>query len=110
MINSLRDFIGECEKLGELSRVKAEVDWNLELGHVADISDRKSGPALIFEKVKGCQHSCLIAALSKRVRCAIALDMPVEMSRVEMAREWMLRVSKKRIAPTVISAGPVWII
>jgi UbiD family decarboxylase len=57
MINSLRDFIDECEKIGELARIGVEVDWNLELSHIADPSDQKGGPALIFENVKGSKHS-----------------------------------------------------
>ena len=107
MIDSLRDFIHQCEEIGEISRVTTEVDWNLELSHVADISDQKGGPALIFENVKGCRHSCLIAALSKPVRCAVALDMPLNMSRVDMAREWMRRVNRKMIPPQTVSSGPV---
>ena len=78
----MRDFIIECEKIGELARVKTEVNWDLKLNHVADLSDQKGGPALLFEKVKGCKDSCLIAALSKPSRCAIALDMPLTMRRV----------------------------
>jgi phenylphosphate carboxylase beta subunit len=106
MINSLRDFINECEKIGELARVRAEVDWDLELNHIADISDQRGGPALIFENVKGCKHSCLIAALSKPNRCAVALEMPVGMSRVQMAKEWMVRMSRERIPPKIVSSGP----
>ena len=83
------------------------MDWNLELSHIADISDQKGGPALIFEHITGCRNSCFVAALSKPVRCAVALDMPVSMSRVEMAREWMVRVNRKRIPPRVVSSGPV---
>ena len=107
MINSLRDFINECEKIGELARVKVEVDWNLELSHIADINDQKGGPALIFENVKGSKHSCLIAALSKQNRCAIALDMPLGMSRVQMAKEWMLRLKQGLVQPKIVPTGPV---
>lgn len=106
MITSLRDFLNECEKIGELARVKAEVDWDLELNHVADASDQKNGPALLFENVKGAKDPCLIAALSSRNRCAIALDMDLGMTGVQMAREWMVRM-KKRIPPKVIPTGPV---
>jgi len=31
----LRDFIKKCEEEGESKRIKAEVDWNLELSHIA---------------------------------------------------------------------------
>ena len=41
-INDLRDFIALCEKHGELKRVKAEVDWNLELSHIAKLNEEKA--------------------------------------------------------------------
>ena len=31
----LRDFIKKCEGEGELKRIKVEVDWNLEMSHIA---------------------------------------------------------------------------
>ena len=52
MINDLRDFIKACEKEGLLHRVSAEVDWNLELSHVAKVNEESGGLALVFENVK----------------------------------------------------------
>ena len=52
-MKDLRDFIATCEKEGELRRVKAEVDWELELSHICKVVEEKSGPALLFENVKG---------------------------------------------------------
>ena len=49
----LRDYIAMCEKEGQLKRVKAEVDWNLEISHIAKVVEEKAGPALLFENVKG---------------------------------------------------------
>ncbi|HID07286.1 MAG TPA: hypothetical protein EYP10_09070, partial [Armatimonadetes bacterium] len=43
----LRDFIERWEKEGKLKRVKAQVDWNLELSHVAKLVEEKEGPALL---------------------------------------------------------------
>jgi len=34
-MKDLRDFITQAEKEGELKRIKAEVDWNLEASHIA---------------------------------------------------------------------------
>ena len=39
--NSPRDFIGVCEKVGQLKRVRAEVDWDLEIFHVCKIVEEK---------------------------------------------------------------------
>ena len=49
----LRYFINQCDAANELKRVKAEVDWNLEISHVSKLTEEKKGPALLFENVKG---------------------------------------------------------
>ena len=49
----LRDFIAQLEQLGELKRVAAEVDPQLEMTEVCDRVLRAGGPALLFEKPKG---------------------------------------------------------
>ena len=49
----LRDFIAQLESLGELKRVRLEVDPQLEITEICDRALRAAGPALLFEKVKG---------------------------------------------------------
>ena len=49
----LRDFIQQLEQLGELKRIRAEVDPNLEMTEICDRTLRAGGPALLFENVKG---------------------------------------------------------
>ncbi len=49
----LRDFIQQLEKMGELKRIKTEVDPHLEMTEIADRVLRAGGPALLFEKPKG---------------------------------------------------------
>ena len=49
----LRYFINQCAEANELRRIKAEVDWNLEISHVSKLTEEKKGPALLFEKVSG---------------------------------------------------------
>jgi len=41
-MKDLRDYIATCEKEGELRRVKAEVDWDLELSHICKVVEEKS--------------------------------------------------------------------
>ena len=59
--NDLREWIAALDRAGELKRIKAEADPNLE---ITEITDRVSkwpardgrgpgGPALLFENVKG---------------------------------------------------------
>lgn len=56
----LRDFIQQLEKMGELKRIKTEVDPYLEMTEIADRVLRAGGPALLFEKPKG--HSIPVLA------------------------------------------------
>lgn len=45
----LRDFITLLESKGQLKRITAEVDPNLEIGEIADRVSKAVGPALLFE-------------------------------------------------------------
>ncbi len=49
----LRDFIVQLESQGELKRITAEVDPNLEMTEICDRTLRAGGPALLFENPKG---------------------------------------------------------
>ena len=49
----LRDFIAGLESRGELVRIAAEVDPNLEITEICDRTLRAKGPALLFENPKG---------------------------------------------------------
>ena len=60
----LRYFINQCEAADELHRVKAEVDWNMEISHVSKLTEEKKGPALFFENIKRLQH----AGVHRRLR------------------------------------------
>ncbi|GAH99781.1 unnamed protein product [marine sediment metagenome] len=84
-MKNLRDWIEACEKEGELKRIKAEVDWNLELSHIATFNERKRGPALLFENVKGYDIPVVISASSTPKRMAITLGMPTTYSMCEMS-------------------------
>ncbi len=107
--NDVREFIEICESEGELKRIKAEVDWYLELGHVAKLNEEKSGPALLFESVKGYSTPVLTSAYTKPSRVAIALGMPRNSGIVDIAHEWMRRVTESPglIKPKTVSDGPI---
>jgi 4-hydroxy-3-polyprenylbenzoate decarboxylase len=49
----LRDFIGRLEEEGELRRIGAAVDPNLEITEICDRTLKSEGPALLFEHPKG---------------------------------------------------------
>ena len=106
-MKDLRDWIKACEKEGELQRIKVEVDWNLELSHLATLNERKRGPAILFENVKGYDIPVVISAFSTAKRMAITLGMPTTYSPCQMAQEWMKRVTRGLVKPVEVKDGPV---
>lgn len=48
-IKDLREYIALLERKGQLARVSADIDPNLEIGEVADRVSKQVGPALLFE-------------------------------------------------------------
>ena len=55
----LREFIAGLESRGELKRISAEFDPNLEITEVCDRTLRAQGPALLFENPKGSSYPLL---------------------------------------------------
>ncbi len=106
MGSDLRGFISELEGQGELMRIKTEVDWDLELSHIAKVNEEKYGPALLFENVKGNDKSVFVSALSSTQRLAIAMSMPTNSTLMQMAKEWVSR-TKKLIPPVWVESGPI---
>lgn len=74
----LRDFLNLLEREGELVRVKAEVDPNLEITEILNRLLKDNGPAVIFENVK--DHKIPIVAnlfgTLKRVTMGLETDEP----------------------------------
>jgi 4-hydroxy-3-polyprenylbenzoate decarboxylase len=106
-VNDLRDFIALCEEEGESKRVKAEVDWDLELSHIAKMSEEKGGPVLLFENVKGYDTPVVTSIFSKPTRLALTLGMSKESSVFDMAKMWTEVTAKGGIPPKQVKSGPV---
>ncbi len=69
----LREFIQTLERAGELKRIRAEVDPQLEITEIASRVVKAGGPALLFEKVRGSDIPLLINAYGTDRRIATAL-------------------------------------
>ncbi len=105
--SDLREFVSRLEQGGQLQRVTCEVDWNLELGHVAKFNEQQAGPALLFEDVKDYPgQRVLTSALTAKDRVALALDMPAQTRYLDIARTWVERITGRRVPPTIVPWGP----
>ncbi|MBS24427.1 MAG: 4-hydroxy-3-polyprenylbenzoate decarboxylase [Gammaproteobacteria bacterium] len=69
----LRDFIDLLEQEGELKRIQTEVDPYLEITEISDRTLRRSGPALLFENVKGSSLPLLANLFGNTRRIALAM-------------------------------------
>ena len=68
----LREWIALLEREGELRRISAEVDPDLEITEIVDRVVKSGGPALLFENPKGSQHPLLINQFGTEQRMCMA--------------------------------------
>src|SRR5438105_3353829 len=72
----LRAWIAVLEREGELVRIGAEVDPQLEITEIVDRTVKAGGPALLFENVKGSERPLLINQFGTERRMCLAFDAP----------------------------------
>ena len=73
-IEDVSQFIEELEKAGELKRVKAEVDADLEIAEILRRTVYSNGPAILFENVKNYDMPVLGNAFGSMKRLEIGLE------------------------------------
>jgi len=72
----LRAWIALLDREGELVRISAEVDPDLEITEINDRVVKSGGPALLFENVKGSRLPLLVNQFGTERRMALAFDAP----------------------------------
>jgi 4-hydroxy-3-polyprenylbenzoate decarboxylase len=68
----LREWIALLDREGELRRISAEADPDLEITEITDRVVKAGGPALLFEHPKGSQHPLLINQFGTEKRMCLA--------------------------------------
>ena len=71
---SFHEYVRYLESVGELHRVKVEVDPRLEITEIATRALRENRPALLFERVTGAKYPLVINAFASDYRCELALQ------------------------------------
>jgi 4-hydroxy-3-polyprenylbenzoate decarboxylase len=81
MARDLRGFIQLLEQRGQLRRIQAWVDPNLEIAEIANRMLQGGGPALLFENVKGSPHPVAVNLMGtvERVCWAMNMEQPQEL-------------------------------
>jgi 4-hydroxy-3-polyprenylbenzoate decarboxylase len=109
----LRGWMAALESAGELHRVGAEVDWNIELGTVLRLAQGAgTGPALLFDNIKdynGPQSRCrkiFGGGLSSYRRAAMMLGLPPDTHPRELVKLGR-SILTGSIPPRIVPTGPV---
>lgn len=74
MYKDLQEFVNILEQKGQLKRIKAQVDSELEITEIVDRVVKSGGPALLFENVKGSEFPLLINTFGTYERMKLALE------------------------------------
>ncbi len=108
MIDDLRSYIHALDEQGELLRVKAKVDWNLEACHISKVNEEAKGPALLFENIKDYPDIPLFtSAFTTARRLAIALEQDPDLSMSQLSKRWMQLTTQKLVKPEFVDNPPV---
>ncbi len=106
----LRTWLDRFEATAELKRIKAEVNWDREIGAIARRSFTTKGPALLFENIKGHQDTACrrlaTALLHKCARIAMVLGFPPDASVRDLV-QYVRRKNRETIPPVEVKTGPV---
>src|SRR3984957_576448 len=108
----LRGWIKALNAAGELQRIDAEVDWNIELGTVARLAQGAAdGPAVLFNSIRdyGANSRCrqvFTGGLASYRRLAMLLGLPPDTHPRELVKLGRT-VLTGAIPPKIVSSGPV---
>jgi 4-hydroxy-3-polyprenylbenzoate decarboxylase len=75
MTRDLRSFLAQLEQRGQLRRIKALVDPDLEIAEISNRLLQSGGPALIFENVKGSSIPVVVNLLGTVERVCWSMGM-----------------------------------
>lgn len=109
VFKDLREFLDSLEARGDLCRIKTEVDWDEELGAIAQESVVRKSPALVFENIKGHQNTqgrkLSMNSLGNFSRIASTLSLSLDSHPSEILNVWRER-TRQPIKPRLVSTGP----
>src|ERR1700756_2929082 len=112
VFGDLRGWIGALDSAGELARIGAEVDWNIELGTIARLAQGAgTGPALLFGNIRdyGANARCrqvFTGGVSSARRVAMMFGLAPDTHPRELVRLGRTVLSQS-LPPNVVKTGPV---
>jgi UbiD family decarboxylase len=106
----LRDWLAMLDAEGELKRIKAEVDWNLELGSITAMARQKGLSGLLFENIKDYQTTggrrLFTGSLVNHRQVAMMFGVPKDTQQNQLVNIFRQRF-KNQIKPVTVKKGRV---
>jgi UbiD family decarboxylase len=107
---SLRGWMAQLERHGQLRRITAEVDWDQEIAGIARINLSLGGPGLLFESIKGYRRGrCtkfLTGSIGNRIHVCLLLGLPPTTPDRDLVRH-LKHTYGRGVAPVTVRSGPV---
>jgi 4-hydroxy-3-polyprenylbenzoate decarboxylase len=117
---NLAECIADLERTGQLRRIDAEVDGDLELAHIQRRAYRKQSPALLFTNLKACSFPVLgnLFGTVERTRFLfrdaiedvqrlLEVKADPENLRKRPWRYWKLPFLGRRMSPRFVKSAPI---
>ncbi len=116
MLIEFRKWIERVSNAGLLKQVNG-ADWDLEIGVLTEMNARGKKYTLLFDEIRGYPkgHRILVGSLIDSKRVALALDLPVQTSNLELVRLFRDRLSSDELSrnasdfpPETVSDAPLF--
>ncbi|KAA2252417.1 UbiD family decarboxylase [Solihabitans fulvus] len=113
-LRSLREFIDELAKIGDVQTIDVEVDWNMEVGAIIRRSYDLTAPAPLFTNLTGYQGTgfrlfgapgALSSAEHRFARIALAIGLPADATGQRIVEALAAARAKPGIPPVVVDAA-----
>jgi 4-hydroxy-3-polyprenylbenzoate decarboxylase len=106
----MRTWLEQLDEAGQLRRVKAEVDWDLEIGAILRVNLALGGPALLFDNIKDHQDTrCrkfMTSGMGNKSQVCLMLGLPIDTSDQALVGR-LKELFRQPVPPRIVKTGPV---
>ncbi|MFC1962478.1 hypothetical protein ACFLWB_00520 [Chloroflexota bacterium] len=105
----LREYLEALEEAGELKVIEG-VDWDLEIGAIAELVGEKKGPTLLFDKIRGYPQGYRVVAnlFSNPKQYCLPFGLSADIPELEAIHWWKEKLKNfTPIKPREVNTGPV---
>ncbi len=106
---SMRGWMDTLEDAGQLRRISAKVDWDLEIAAIARVNIAKAGPALLFNNIRDHETTTssrfLTCGVSNKAQIRLMLGLPEDITDKQVVRHLKDRY-RRPVPPVMAATGP----